>query len=82
MKLLQCVMLAALAAPAMAQVTVEEIEYEGWARSIEIANPDVRLVVVPAIGRIMHYGFTSGAKTSSGPIPNSTVRCCPTASPM
>ena len=32
MKLLQCVMLAALAAPAMAQVTVEEIEYEGWAK--------------------------------------------------
>ena len=60
MKLLQCVMLAALAAPAMAQVTVEEIEYEGWARSIEIANPDVRLVVVPAIGRIMHYGFVGG----------------------
>ena len=59
-KLLQCVMLAALAAPAMAQVTVEEIEYEGWARSIEIANPDVRLVVVPAIGRIMHYGFVGG----------------------
>ena len=28
MKLLQCVMLTALAAPAMAQVTVEEIEYE------------------------------------------------------
>ena len=32
MKLLRCVMLAALAAPAMAQITVEEIEYEGWAR--------------------------------------------------
>ena len=60
MKLLQCIMLAALAAPAMAQVTVEEIEYEGWARSIEIANSDVRVVVVPAIGRIMHYGFGGG----------------------
>ena len=60
MKLLQCVMLAALAAPAMAQVTVEEVEYEGWANSIEIANPDVRVVVVPAIGRIMHYGFVGG----------------------
>ena len=32
MKWLQCVVLAALAAPAMAQVTVEEIEYEGWGR--------------------------------------------------
>ena len=80
MKLLQCVMLVALAAPAMAQVTVEEIEYKGWARSIEIDNPDVRLVVVPAIGRIMHYGFV-GAKTSSVRSPTSTVRCCPTASP-
>ena len=60
MKWLQCVMLVVLAAPAMAQVTVEEIEYEGWARSIEIANPDVRVVVVPAIGRIMYYGFVGG----------------------
>ena len=60
MKLLQCGMLAALAAPVMAQVTVEEIEYEGWANSIEIANPDVRVVVVPAIGRIMHYGLVGG----------------------
>ena len=59
-KLLQCGMLAALAAPVMAQVTVEEIEYEGWANSIEIANPDVRVVVVPAIGRIMHYGLVGG----------------------
>ena len=49
-----------LAAPVMAQVTVEEIEYEGWANSIEIANPEVRVVVVPAIGRIMHYGFVGG----------------------
>ena len=50
----------ALAAPVMAQVTVEEIEYEGWANSIEIANSEVRVVVVPAIGRIMHYGFVGG----------------------
>jgi len=53
-------MLAVLAAPAIAQVTVEEIDYKGWANSIEMANPDVRLVVVPAIGRIMHYGFGGG----------------------
>lgn len=60
MKWLQGGMLTALAAPAMAQVTVEEIEYEGWANSIEIANPEVRVVVVPAIGRIMYYGFVGG----------------------
>ena len=28
--------------------------------SIEIANPEVRVVVVPAIGRIMYYGFVGG----------------------
>ncbi len=50
----------ALATSTMAQVTVEEIEYEGWANSIEISNPDVRVVVVPAIGRIMHYGLAGG----------------------
>lgn len=47
--------------PAMADTKISEIEYRGWNNSIEIANDEVRLVVVPAIGRIMHYGFIDGA---------------------
>jgi len=42
------------------QVQVVEMDYKGWTNSIEITNPDARLVVVPPIGRIMHYGFIDG----------------------
>jgi hypothetical protein len=41
-------------------VNVKVIEYRGWADSVELTNDTVRVVVVPAIGRIMHYGFIDG----------------------
>jgi hypothetical protein len=40
---------------------VRTIEYQGWHESVEITNGTGRLVVVPAIGRIMFYGFEDGA---------------------
>jgi len=43
-----------------AQVQVRPVEYCGWPGSVEIANAEARLVVVPAIGRIMHYALTEG----------------------
>jgi hypothetical protein len=46
--------------PAGAEVTIDEIEYRGWAGAVQIQNGDVRVVVVPQIGRIMHYGFVGG----------------------
>jgi hypothetical protein len=49
-----------VSAPVAAQVKVRKIEYQGWKNSVEIANGQVRVVVVPAIGRIMHYGFADG----------------------
>lgn len=49
-----------MALPVAAKVNVKEIEYQGWKNSVEISNGDVRVVVVPAIGRIMHYGFADG----------------------
>jgi hypothetical protein len=39
------------------RVEIQKIEYKGWNESIEITNDAVRVVVVPQIGRIMHYGF-------------------------
>ncbi|MDM7926368.1 MAG: hypothetical protein QUS35_10165, partial [bacterium] len=39
---------------------VRAIEYRGWKDSVEIVNADCRVVVVPAIGRILHYGFRDG----------------------
>jgi hypothetical protein len=43
-----------------AEVEVKKVNYKGWKNSIEISNGEVKLVVVPAIGRIMHYGFVDG----------------------
>lgn len=39
-------------------VNVQKIDYRGWKDSVEITNDWVRVVIVPAIGRIMHYGFS------------------------
>ena len=44
--------------PTDADVKVKPLNYKGWADSVEISNGMVKLVVVPMIGRIMHYGFT------------------------
>ena len=53
-------LLALIALPAGAGVRISEIEYQGWEQAVEIDNGDIRVVVVPAIGRIMHYGFVGG----------------------
>lgn len=39
---------------------VRTIEYRGWKDSVEIVNAECRVVVVPAVGRILHYGFRDG----------------------
>ncbi|MEE3233098.1 MAG: DUF4380 domain-containing protein [Candidatus Latescibacterota bacterium] len=41
------------------KVVVELVDYLGWDDSIQISNGDVKVVVVPQIGRIMHYGFVN-----------------------
>ena len=43
--------------PVLAETRVVQIEYQGWENSVEISNEQTQLIVVPAIGRIMHYGF-------------------------
>ena len=54
------VLLVLMSLPVAAGVEVSTIEYEGWQGAVEIKNAEVRLVVVPSIGRIMHYGFADG----------------------
>jgi hypothetical protein len=44
---------------ATGEVTVSKIEYNGWNDSYDIENGMVKVVVVPAIGRIMHYSFAN-----------------------
>ena len=41
--------------------TSETIEYRGWQDAIELRNDVARVVVVPAVGRILHYGKVGGA---------------------
>ena len=40
-----------------ASVSIERTEYKGWVDAVHLNNGEVELVVVPQIGRIMHYGF-------------------------
>lgn len=50
-------LLTALPAFAMADVKVEKVDYHGWSGAYRVSNPDVDLVVVPQVGRIMRYGY-------------------------
>jgi len=40
-------------------VRVEKINYHGWQESYKISNEQVEVVIVPAIGRIMYFGFNN-----------------------
>ena len=51
------VALVLAAGSVFAWVRVGEVEYLGWKNAVEIDNGDIRVVVVPQIGRIIHYGF-------------------------
>ena len=42
------------------EVTVSNITYNGWQESYELNNGLVKVIVVPAIGRIMYYDFVDG----------------------
>ena len=63
-----------LATAVMAQVQVQKVEYKGWENAVEISNADAKLVVVPQIGRIMHYSFKDGKNILwSDPVNNGKV---------
>lgn len=51
----QILMVGAATAGVAAEVNM--ISYNGWNEVVELRNDTVRVVVVPAIGRIMHYSF-------------------------
>ncbi len=58
--LLAGALVAGEASAARAQVNVRTIEYLGWSGSVELTNGELRVVVVPAIGRVMHLGLAGG----------------------
>ena len=41
-------------------MTVRLVEYLGWKGALELRNDAARVVAVPEVGRIMHYGFSGG----------------------
>jgi hypothetical protein len=41
----------------MSLIKIEEIDYKGWKNAIEISNADINLIVVPEVGRIIHFSF-------------------------
>ncbi len=57
MRPLSFLILTCLAPIALAEVTVEKIDYKGWAGSFRLTNGTVDLVVVPQVGRVMRYGY-------------------------
>ena len=44
----------------MSKIKIKNISYKGWKETIEISNSTIKILVVPEIGRIMHYGFLDG----------------------
>jgi len=41
----------------VAQIKTELINYKGWANAVQITNNEIKVVVVPQIGRIIYYGY-------------------------
>lgn len=56
------IVLCALAAGAQAraEVRIEQTTYRGWSDAYRLSNGTVEVVVVPAVGRVMRYGFVGG----------------------
>ena len=50
----------ALAGCASSQSAVSEMPYAGWPQAYRLTNGTVEVVVVPAMGRIMRYGYIGG----------------------
>ncbi|MGK0448953.1 MAG: hypothetical protein ACJA2M_002755, partial [Polaribacter sp.] len=44
----------------MSAIKISNITYKGWKNTIEISNLDIKVIIVPEIGRIMYYGFLDG----------------------
>jgi hypothetical protein len=40
---------------------IERLAWGGWAEAYRLSNGDAELVVVPAVSRLLHYGFAGGA---------------------
>jgi len=60
LKILPIVLSLSLSNYACAHTQVRLKPYLGWENAVEITNEMARVVVIPQIGRIMHYGYVDG----------------------
>lgn len=44
----------------MSAININNVIYKGWKETIEISNSEIKVLVVPETGRIMHYSFING----------------------
>jgi hypothetical protein len=44
----------------MSIIKIKSIQYKGWKDAIEITNLEIKIIVVPEVGRILYFGFTDG----------------------
>lgn len=42
---------------AKAQVKTELVDYKGWKKAVQLSNNEIKVVVVPQIGRIMYFSY-------------------------
>lgn len=68
--LLACGLVLGMALGASARVTIESVRYSGWEGAYRLTNGTVDLVVVPAVARIMRYGYVGGPNVLwNNPVP-------------
>ena len=41
----------------MSVINIRNQNYKGWKNAIEISNLEIKIIVVPEMGRILHFGF-------------------------
>ena len=41
----------------MSTIKIKYLPYKNWKNVVEISNLEIKLIVIPEIGRIMHFGF-------------------------
>ncbi len=45
----------------MSNIKIKSVLYKGWKKTIEISNLDIKIIVVPEVGRILYFGFIDGS---------------------
>lgn len=56
-QLLLFILLISISISGMTQVKTEKINYKGWDNAIQLSNNEIKVVVVPQIGRIIYFSY-------------------------